>query len=627
MSAAVAPAVAPAGAAPVAPAGVAPAVPVVGGIISQGAQSSSLYVGELPFDVNEGVLFERFNAVGPVASIRVCRDAVTRRSLGYAYVNFQNAADAERALDTLNFELINGKPCRIMWCQRDPSVRRSGVGNVFVKGLEKSIDNKALFDAFSIFGNILSCKVVLDATANSVGRGFVHFETAQAAESAIAQANGTLLKEKKITVAPFKSRKERMEEYGKTEHQYKNVFIKNLPESIDETRLAQMFGEFGPITSHIVMRGKDGDESRSKGFAFVCYADAASAKAAVDKLNNTEIEGQTVYVGRAMKKAERAGLLRRNYDVHRKEMQQRSRDVNLYVKNLEEDVDDSKLRTTFEEFGTITSSRVMRDEKGNSRGFGFVSFASPDEATRAITEMNGRIVGRKPLYIALAQPKEERRQHLSQQYRQRIQMQRNPGFIAAQPYPQQIMYMPQVPAPYGRPGFFNPQARFGGAAPRFPQQPFGGQPQFARQPMPAPYGQVRPPRTMMGGPQRPMPGQMPRPGQMPPTARVGTRYSNQARNTPGVPQQMAQAPTSNMQLASALASADPERQKQILGDALYPMIANVYPQNAGKLTGMLLQMDNSELLHLLDDPQSLQSEVDKANQYLEANVQAAVAAQ
>ena len=54
--------------------------------------------------------------VGPVASIRVCRDAVTRRSLGYAYVNFHNMVDAERALDTLNYtEVSNAGLSSSVW--------------------------------------------------------------------------------------------------------------------------------------------------------------------------------------------------------------------------------------------------------------------------------------------------------------------------------------------------------------------------------------------------------------------------------------------------------------------------------------------------------------------------------
>lgn len=93
----------------------------------------------------------------------------------------------------------------------------------------------------------------------------------------------------------------------------------------------------------------------------------------------------------------------------------------MYIKNLEDGIDDERLRQEFSTYGTITSAKVMKDEeKGQSKGFGFVCFSSPDEATKAVTEMNGRILITKPLYVALAQRKEERRAQLSTQFMQRV---------------------------------------------------------------------------------------------------------------------------------------------------------------------------------------------------------------
>ena len=92
----------------------------------------------------------------------------------------------------------------------------------------------------------------------------------------------------------------------------------------------------------------------------------------------------------------------------------------MYVKNLEAVVDDKRLRKEFAKFGNITSAKVMTDEGGHSKGFGFICFSSAEEAIKAVTQMNGQVIVSKPLYVALAQRKEERQAQLAALRMQRI---------------------------------------------------------------------------------------------------------------------------------------------------------------------------------------------------------------
>ncbi|XP_068705552.1 polyadenylate-binding protein 4-like isoform X2 [Montipora foliosa] len=381
------------------------------------ATASTLYVDDLAADVTEAILFEKFSTVGNVLDIRVCRDVVTRRSLGYAYVHFQQPAAAERALDTMNFDPIKGRRCRIMWSQGDPSLRKSGVGNIFIKNLDKSIDNKALYDTFSAFGNILSCKIAQAEDGISKGYGFVHFDTEEAAEEAIGKVNGMLLNDKKVFASKWMSRRERLEKLGNLPKKFSNVYVKNFGEDMDDERFKELADKFGKVLSPKVVVD---DTGRSKGFGFVSYESPEEAQQAVDELCGKEWNGQKLYAARAQKKAERQMDLKSQFEKKKIERINRYQGVNLYVKNLDDTIDDARLREEFSAYGTITSAKVMMDNRGNSKRFGFVCFSSPEEATKAVTEMNGRTLVSKPLYVALAQRKEERKAQLAAQDMQRI---------------------------------------------------------------------------------------------------------------------------------------------------------------------------------------------------------------
>uniref|UniRef100_A0A8C7B826 Polyadenylate-binding protein n=1 Tax=Neovison vison TaxID=452646 RepID=A0A8C7B826_NEOVI len=588
---------------------------------------ASLYVGDLHSDVTEAMLYEKFSPAGPVLSIRVCRDMITRRSLGYAYVNFQQPADAERALDTMNFDVIKGKPIRIMWSQRDPSLRKSGVGNVFIKNLDKSIDNKALYDTFSAFGNILSCKVVCDENG-SKGYAFVHFETQEAADKAIEKMNGMLLNDRKVFVGRFKSRKEREAELGAKAKEFTNVYIKNFGEEVDDESLKELFSQFGKTLSVKVMRDPSG---KSKGFGFVSYEKHEDANKAVEEMNGKEISGKVIFVGRAQKKVERQAELKRKFEQLKQERISRYQGVNLYIKNLDDTIDDEKLRKEFSPFGSITSAKVMLED-GRSKGFGFVCFSSPEEATKAVTEMNGRIVGSKPLYVALAQRKEERKAHLTNQYMQRVAGMRalpanailNQFQPAAGGY-----FVPAVPQAQGRPPYYTPnQLAQMRPNPRW-QQGFQGMPSAIRQSGPrpalrhlAPTGNAPASRGLPTTAQRvgvPTAVQTLAPrapvAAAAPRAVAPYKYASSVRSPhPAIQPLQAPQPAVHVQgqeplTASMLAAAPPQEQKQMLGERLFPLIQTMHSNLAGKITGMLLEIDNSELLHMLESPESLRSKV------------------
>ncbi|URE38514.1 Polyadenylate-binding protein [Musa troglodytarum] len=540
---------------------------------------------------------------------------------GQVIIPKENSATA---LEVLNFKPLNNKPIRIMDSNQDHSMHRSGAANIFVKNLDKPICNGQLFDIFSAFGRIVSCTIAKDASGQSKGYGFVQFEQEEAAQNAINEMNGMLLNNKPVFVGPFIRKKERQNSLDKTK--FSNVFVKNLSESTTNEDLENIFGEYGKITSAIVMREEDG---KSKCFGFVNFEIPDDAARAVQELNGQKFDDKEWYVGKALKKPERELVLKKSYYQSAKETVDKDQGLNLYLKNLDDSVGDDELKELFSDFGTITSCKIMRNPDGMSKGFGFVAFSAPEEANRALKDMKGKMVRGKPLYVAPAQRKEDRRASLQARFSQVRPVAMGPGPSVG---PRVPMYPPGAPGLgqqifYGQPPptLFPPQPGF-----RFqPRLIPGVQP--AEAPMPnfsaalVQKGQrVHQPLTLQQMVPKFRAHSYPPGGNVPdvqtPGAVGGMLNPNEMGGLPMQDVTMPQ-PIPIAALPSALANAPPEQQRLMLGDSLYPLVKQLEPIDAAKVAGMLLEMDQTEVLHLLESPDALRAKVAEAMEVLRSVAQ------
>lgn len=192
--------------------------------------------------------------------------------------------------------------------------------------------------------------------------------------------------------------------------------MKNFPRTWEESQLRELFEPYGEITSACLMREPGSNELR--GFGFVNFKQHESAERAAAELHGRELPDEAaassesgeppmlhLYVSRAQKKAEREREKQKQRQVQQKNTLEQFKGRNVYIKRLDDNLDEHKLLEVFGRYGPITSTRIMRDENGASRGFGFVCFDRPEDATHAVQEMNGQVVGSKPIYVALAMSK------------------------------------------------------------------------------------------------------------------------------------------------------------------------------------------------------------------------------
>ncbi|TGZ60102.1 hypothetical protein CRM22_008728 [Opisthorchis felineus] len=136
---------------------------------------------------------------------------------------------------------------------------------------------------------------------------------------------------------------------------------------------------------------------------------------------------------------------------------------------LSNNIDAERLKEAFLHYGPITSAKVMTDANGRSKGFGFVCFTQPEQAARAVTEMDAALVGSKPLYVALAQRKEDRRAKLIAEHQQRLAQYRSPVtqmLPAAAAHAAALSYFPPTAFPQAQ-RYYHPTSAVISSQPRW----------------------------------------------------------------------------------------------------------------------------------------------------------------
>lgn len=375
-----------------------------------------VYVGDLPAKTKDGhaiaeldeeFLRNLFAEYGKIVEgdqgIRIItREDRNGNPYCYAFINFQTRQDADNAIRELNYTKLDGCPIRLGIADKETKrIRQSGQGNLFIKNLDKDIEVSQLHDAFGNFGEIISCKIPTDEHGKSRGYGYVQFRKSDDAEQAMADLKEASINGRPITIEHFQKRQRQ-----NPEETFTNVYIKNLPPSIkNDQDLRNLFSKYGEIES-CYLQVDENNVSRGVGFcAMKSHEEAAQA---VKELNGMDLDGYNLTCNRSMSRAERLRYLRDQTAKFRRATFKQYQGRNLYIKNIDENVTEENLRPIFEKYGPIESIKIMKDENGVSKKFGYVCFAREEDARTCISESPLLKFNDKQLYVATHKARDDR---------------------------------------------------------------------------------------------------------------------------------------------------------------------------------------------------------------------------
>lgn len=589
-----------------------------------------LYVTDLPMNFNlDDVKMFLDNYKDKIMYINIDQNqkSIEQRKPLAVKVVFRDYDSANACRIEMNLRKIKGKSVRIMWDERDTSVRYNTKNNLFVKGIPKTITAREVYEYFNKFGDISSAKIIEDENGICCGYGYVTYYNTEDVKKAIEETNGKKIWGAIIEVSPFQRKNER----GFNELELKNqkLYISNLPEKFTTEDLLKLCQGYGNVQSCNIFK----DNKIGQNFGIVQFSSEQEAKEVLTKLDGKEVNDTKLTVKLFQNKYEHKQYIQNSTA----KLNEKYQNCNLHVRNIPLTAKEEDLIKVFKNYGEIKSVKIEkciaeRKEKDKiiestvSKGFGYISFEDEESAKNAMDSMNGKYLPgfeswSRPLIIDIFLPKYER-QYMENQVlnglnyygTENSQMMFPNMFGAYAPmYSTQIMNAPMnIPDQY-RNQFMGQRVPFHGMI-----GPYNSGYNNYRQP----YNNVRYPPRNRGGYR-------------------GNHYKNTNNNY--YPHQRQQHQDTQQQtknnttplpketkrkidMASFEKLQTDEDKKEFLGEELFKAISEspitsankISIDTIGKITGMIIELpDNKEIIEILENPSILDGRIKEALSLLE----------
>ncbi|KAH8266544.1 hypothetical protein KR026_002797 [Drosophila bipectinata] len=341
---------------------------------------TNLIVNYLPQTMTQEEMRSLFSSIGELESCKLVRDKVSGnlvlpasltalnpalqqgQSLGYGFVNYVRAEDAEKAVNTLNGLRLQNKVIKVSYAR--PSSESIKGANLYVSGLPKNLSQPDLEGMFASYGKIITSRILCDNISGTLlfvnemkgnikinvysglskGVGFIRFDQRNEAERAIQELNG---KTPKGYAEPI------------------TVKFANNPSNSAKAQIAP------PLTAYLTPQAAAA--TRRLAGALPSAGRIRYSPLAGDLLANSILPGNAM-TG--------SGWC-------------------IFVYNLAPETEENVLWQLFGPFGAVQSVKVIRDlQTSKCKGFGFVTMTNYDEAVVAIQSLNGYTLGNRVLQVS-----------------------------------------------------------------------------------------------------------------------------------------------------------------------------------------------------------------------------------